>query len=410
MSVALVFRVLFYVLSLFCVIYSAWLGVLSIIGLLSKRKSYPYAEEGTFAVMICARNEEMVIGQLIDSLHKQNYSSDKFKVFVVAHNCTDDTAKIATEHGATVFVRNAPEEKRKTCALQYGLECVNEQYGEFFDYYAVFDADAIVSRDFLKEMNAGLATGADIAAGYYDSKNFNDSIVSKVTGTMYHIIMHCNSMAHNTLHLPVNVYGSGYAVRMKWGQKIAELATNTGDFEFSTTRAMMVAKSIEVPNAVFYAEMPVTWKEAFSQRRRWAMGNTQCVRKYHWKMFKCIPKLGIGGLKQYIDLTMNPFMIISVIGMICGVIAMAIEGITLTSVIALAAGGIFIYMVFALSSLITLKLQKVKLSQNILTILIEPLWVAVTMVYAVETFFRRDVEWKQTKRVASTSLEDIENK
>jgi len=45
-----------------------------------------------FAVLICARNEETVIGELIGSLQQQDYPADLFDVFVVADNCTDHTA------------------------------------------------------------------------------------------------------------------------------------------------------------------------------------------------------------------------------------------------------------------------------------------------------------------------------
>ena len=47
-----------------------------------------------FAVMISARNEEYVIGALIDSIKKQNYPSELVTVFVVAENCTDSTAEV----------------------------------------------------------------------------------------------------------------------------------------------------------------------------------------------------------------------------------------------------------------------------------------------------------------------------
>ena len=69
-----------------------------ILGLLFTKK---FARAKTFhkyAVVISARNEESVIGNLIDSINKQDYPSDKITVFVVADNCTDKTAQIAREY------------------------------------------------------------------------------------------------------------------------------------------------------------------------------------------------------------------------------------------------------------------------------------------------------------------------
>ena len=46
------------------------------------------------AVLISARNEELVIGNLLESINNQDYDKDLVKVFVVADNCTDNTANI----------------------------------------------------------------------------------------------------------------------------------------------------------------------------------------------------------------------------------------------------------------------------------------------------------------------------
>jgi cellulose synthase/poly-beta-1,6-N-acetylglucosamine synthase-like glycosyltransferase len=83
-----------------------WQVIHGIRGLLPLRK--PKRREGdehSFAVLICARNEAGVIGNLIDSIEKQEYSKDKFKIFCIADNCTDDTAAVARARGAAVLPR-----------------------------------------------------------------------------------------------------------------------------------------------------------------------------------------------------------------------------------------------------------------------------------------------------------------
>ena len=62
--------------------------ILVVIGLFAKRKKYPQAQEKLkYAVVIAGRNEEKVIGQLIESIRKCDYPQDKIDIFVVAHNC-----------------------------------------------------------------------------------------------------------------------------------------------------------------------------------------------------------------------------------------------------------------------------------------------------------------------------------
>ena len=85
------------------------------------KKEEPHKKEviHRFAVMISARNESNVIAQLIASLKKQNYPGDMFDVFVVADNCTDNTAEVARNAGAIVYERFNTEKVGKGYALDY---------------------------------------------------------------------------------------------------------------------------------------------------------------------------------------------------------------------------------------------------------------------------------------------------
>ena len=66
------------------------------IALFKKRQHLAAAIPHRFAVLIAARNEEAVIGDLLDSLHAQDYDMSLVTVFVIADNCTDRTAAIAS--------------------------------------------------------------------------------------------------------------------------------------------------------------------------------------------------------------------------------------------------------------------------------------------------------------------------
>lgn len=72
-----------------------------------------------YAFIIAARNESAVIGQLIRSIHKQNYPQELIDVFVVADNCTDNTAEVARGEGAIVYERFNREQVGK--GLRSGL-------------------------------------------------------------------------------------------------------------------------------------------------------------------------------------------------------------------------------------------------------------------------------------------------
>lgn len=66
--------------------------VFAIVGIF-KRKTYPSTDVRLkYGLIIPARNEEAVVGNLIKSIQKNNYPQEKLHIFVIAHNCTDKTA------------------------------------------------------------------------------------------------------------------------------------------------------------------------------------------------------------------------------------------------------------------------------------------------------------------------------
>ena len=93
------------IMALFFVCYSYQFFYVAVA--LLKRKNSPAAMKTTaLPSSSAARNEENVIGQLLDSIHAQkNYPMDHVDIYVGADNCTDDTARVARERGAIVFER-----------------------------------------------------------------------------------------------------------------------------------------------------------------------------------------------------------------------------------------------------------------------------------------------------------------
>ena len=83
--------------------------VFIVIAYLKKGRKMPDAEPHKIAVLIAARNEEKVITNLLDTLWHQNYPREFFDVFLVADNCTDNTAGVARAAGAIVYERHNTE-------------------------------------------------------------------------------------------------------------------------------------------------------------------------------------------------------------------------------------------------------------------------------------------------------------
>ena len=163
---------------LFMIFYSYQMLYI-VIPFLKKQKTTPAAQDKKYAVLICARNEQNVVGQLIDSIKNQDYPKDKVTVFVLADNCTDATAAAARRAGAIVYERFDTSHVGKGYAMETLLGNISRDWGEHaFDGYFVFDADNILSTDFISRMNDVFCRGYDIVTGYRNSKNWGENWVS----------------------------------------------------------------------------------------------------------------------------------------------------------------------------------------------------------------------------------------
>lgn len=163
-------------------VMSLAVGIASLAGVIyspcsaEKRKPLPEGVPHRFAVLIAARNEAAVIGDLIDSLKQQNYPAELIDIYVVAGNCIDCTAEIAHAHGARVFERHDRSRVGKGFALSYLLRRIKREY----DGYLVFDADNVVDRNYFREINKTFSAGYNIvrretssycpAAVFYDEQ------------------------------------------------------------------------------------------------------------------------------------------------------------------------------------------------------------------------------------------------
>ena len=157
----------------------AYKVVYRIIGLFFTRKFKPAEKQHKYAVVIAARNEEKVIGNLLDSIVKQDYPKELVTVFVVADNCTDKTAEVARKHGAICYERFDNEHRTKGFALQFLFERIGEDYGrESFEGYFVFDADNLLKSDYISRMNDSFDAGEKLITSYRNTKNFDESWVA----------------------------------------------------------------------------------------------------------------------------------------------------------------------------------------------------------------------------------------
>lgn len=271
-TVNLVFTVVYGILALMTMHFV----VFGIIGLFAKKK-YPKAKvQHKYGVIIPARNEEAVIGNLIKSVYKNNYPQEKLQVFVIAHNCTDNTAKIARELGATVYEYENKEECTMGYAFRYLFDRIREDYGvKNYDGFFLFNADNILSADYFEKMNDAFdATGGEkIITSFRNSKNFGTNVMSGLYGLYFTIGCRFESRGRTAVGCSTRVQGTGYVINSKLVENGWKYVTLTEDWEFSADRVIQGSKIEFCDDAVFYDEQPTTFKIMWRQRLRWSRGH-----------------------------------------------------------------------------------------------------------------------------------------
>src|ERR1700730_8948655 len=128
---------------------------LSIFGWYRNKKKAQFTPQKTFAIFVAAHNEEQVVGTLIENLKSLNYPKDMYDIMVICDNCTDKTADIVRQHGVYAFERHNPKLRGKGFAIEWMLKELWKQ-PLTYDAIVMFDADNLVSPDYLIHMNNDL--------------------------------------------------------------------------------------------------------------------------------------------------------------------------------------------------------------------------------------------------------------
>jgi len=264
----------------------AYRTVFIIIGLFFTRKFKPAKKKHKYAIVIAARNEEMVIGNLLDSIKKQDYPKRLLKVFVVADNCTDKTADIARKYGATCYERFDPDRRTKGFALQYLFERIEEDYGrDKYEGYFVFDADNLLKKDYISKMNDAFDSGEKIVTSYRNIKNIDENWVTIAFAVHWLRSIRFNHRARSFLRLATNIQGTGYlfsneVVRNGW--KYTSLTEDRGLTADAVAQGYRISYQDE---AEFYDEQTPNYKVAYNQKLRWSKGLLINFKESGWKLF-----------------------------------------------------------------------------------------------------------------------------
>jgi len=275
-------RILTYVVYIITIYYLC----ISFFGIWRKKEDVEVEPKKSFALIIAAHNEEVVIEGIVESLKRLNYPKYLYDIFVIADNCTDKTALKARKKGAIVYERKNRKKRGKGYALEWMFDRIFSM-DKKYDAVAIFDADNLAHKNFLREMNKKLCEGYKVVQGYLDSKNPEDTWITGSYSIAFWTSNRMFQLSRSNVGLSSQLGGTGFCIDTEILEQLGWGATClTEDLEFTCKLVLHGYRVGWAHDAIIYDEKPLTLSQSWRQRKRWMQGFADVASRYFFKLLK----------------------------------------------------------------------------------------------------------------------------
>jgi len=253
---------------------------LATLAVLSSRPPPPEPRESVrFDIVVPAHDEEAGVADTVRSLLAVAYPRDRFRVFVVADNCIDQTAARARAAGAHVLERLDPERRGKGHALAFAFDRLTNE--GFADALVVVDADSLVTPNLLGAFAARIESGARALQAGYGVRNRDASWRTRLLHLGFTLFHDVRSLARERLGLSCGLRGNGMAFGRSVLRDVPHDAFSVvEDVEYGIRLGLVGCRVQYVDEARIIGEMAATERASRSQRSRWEGGRHTLARQH----------------------------------------------------------------------------------------------------------------------------------
>ncbi len=278
-----------------------------------------------FDVIVPAHNEAGGIARTVANLRQLDWPAGRSRVVVIADNCTDDTARVAREAGATVIERHDLQHRGKGYALAHIFHWSRADAKA--DAVVVVDADSEASANLLQSFAARLELGSHALQAHYGVLNPSASWRTRLMAIALGAIHRLRSRARERLGLSCGIRGNGWCVTHALLDEIPYQAYSlTEDVEFGIDLGLAGYRVAYCDEAYVNGEMVSTEGAARSQRQRWESGRLRLIRG---KVPTLLRRAVVGPSRVCLDLALDllilplSYIVLSVAALLA--VAMALE-------------------------------------------------------------------------------------
>ena len=360
-------------------------------------KPKKYNNKKRYCILIPARYESKVINNLLLSITKQTTKINPKDIYIIVESIKDKTVDIAKQYNMNIILRENLSLKRKGYALNDAVTYILKKQIHY-DAYFIFDADNILDKDFIKNMEKSINEGYDIGIGYRNTKNSN-TLVSASSALTFSMINTMLNERKNKYHNNLTISGTGYYIK---GSIVEDwnsfpFHSLTEDYELTLYAILNNLTTTYNKKAIFYDEQPDNFNISLKQRTRWVKGYFEARKKYINKISKSETKNDPNfSSKVNAFLGVTPYIYI-IIGLLIILVNILItKGIT-TFLCYLTIFLSLIYTVLVLFTIIMLKKEKNNLniskSMKIKVIFYNPIFMFSYIICLLRTIFIKDIKW-----------------
>ncbi len=387
-------------------------------------KKPPYLtakQKRRIALVIPARNESRIIGDLFDSILQQTYDRDYFDVNVIVKEETDPTVERARALGMNVFV--VPDQTCKGAALDGYFKQLSKERFSAYDAFVIVDADAVLRPDYVSELNNALEHDFQIFLSRKLIKNYlgdrnSRTVFSNCSALVYPMLDDLSNTYRTKKGIPLNMCGQGMMIRREVIERIGgwPYRTLTEDYELRMDCFLKGFTSMYYPYAVIYTEEVLRHKDSYTRRLRWVTGFSQCDRMYKKNIKKQVRDRGAinaGEFEYFFSLyPLILFIVTTVLAMCVGAgfsIYYAYRGdplwndaLLLLTVMPFGIMYLFVFL-YCLLAMLAYRdaFRPLSLGEKIVTLIVAPFFQLEYFPIFIQSrvYSRTSLEWEQTARV-----------
>lgn len=403
----MILKIIYYSLIVITNIYGLYFIITAIPVFIKKEKNIKHPDKlHYFEILIPARNEEQVIGNLINSLKKLDYDKTKYEITVILNNTQDKTKDISLSQGANIIEC----QNKITCKG----DALKETFGIFkdrqdIDAYIIIDADNIVDASFLTHMNNSLNKGYQVAQGFRDIKNLNTNWISSSYALYYYIqnLFFNQSRILNNSSSSIN--GTGFMIKKDLiDSEGFNTKTLTEDIEFAGLCSLNNIKIDYVSEAITYDEQPTNFKVSWNQRKRWSKGALECFKIYSSKLLTNI-KNNKSSLDMFLLYSSPIIQVLTVITFILSLIINFQNKTLLTTqnMILMILLTIIAYLAQISICLYVIILNKKSIKKYLSGILLFPIFLLTWIPINIIILIKKNIKWQSIPHTHTVSIDEI---